>query len=293
MEMITMNKVVEIKKLVKRYDDNFQLGELSLDIPAGEIIGLIGENGAGKTTLIKSILDILIINKGEIKIFGKNLKNKEINIKEDIGVVLDNSFFPEVLNAKDINSIMQSIYKTWDSKLYYDYLEKFNIPITSSIKKLSKGMKKKLEIATALAHKPKLLILDEPTSGLDPVVRNEVLDIFLKFIEDEEHTILFSTHITSDLEHIADEIVFIDNGKVLLNKSKDDILDNYGILKCSEEEFNKIDKNDCITYKKNKYNYEILVSDKEKVGKKYKNMVVDKITLEELMVIMIKGDKIC
>ena len=288
-----MNKVVEIKNLVKRYDDNFQLGELSLDIPAGEIIGLIGENGAGKTTLIKSILDILIINKGEIKIFGKNLKNKEINIKEDIGVVLDNSFFPEVLNAKDINSIMQSIYKTWDSKLYYDYLEKFNIPITSSIKKLSKGMKKKLEIATALAHKPKLLILDEPTSGLDPVVRNEVLDIFLKFIEDEEHTILFSTHITSDLEHIADEIVFIDNGKVLLNKSKDDILDNYGILKCSEEEFNKIDKNDCITYKKNKYNYEILISDKEKVGKKYKNMVVDKITLEELMVIMIKGEKTC
>ena len=293
MEMITVNKAIEIKNLVKRHDDNFQLGELSLDIPAGEIIGLIGENGAGKTTLIKSILDILIINKGEIKIFGKNLKNKEINIKEDIGVVLDNSFFPEVLNAKDINSIMQSIYKTWDSKLYYDYLEKFNIPITSSIKKLSKGMKKKLEIATALAHKPKLLILDEPTSGLDPVVRNEVLDIFLKFIEDEEHTILFSTHITSDLEHIADEIVFIDNGKVLLNKSKDDILDNYGILKCSEEEFNKIDKNDCITYKKNKYNYEILVSDKEKVGKKYKNMVVDKITLEELMVIMIKGEKTC
>ena len=288
-----MNKVVEIKNLVKRYDDNFQLGELSLDIPAGEIIGLIGENGAGKTTLIKSILDILITNKGEIKIFGKNLKNNEINIKEDIGVVLDNSFFPEVLNAKDINSVMQSIYKTWDSKLYFDYLANFNIPITSSIKKLSKGMQKKLEIATALAHRPKLLILDEPTSGLDPVVRNEVLDIFLKFIEDDEHTILFSTHITSDLEHIADEIVFINDGKVLLNKSRDDILDNYGILKCSEEEFNKIDKKDCVAYKKNKYNYEILVSDKEKISKKYKNMVVDKITLEELMVIMIKGDKIC
>lgn len=293
MEMITMNKVVEIKNLVKRYDDNFQLGELSLDIPAGEIIGLIGENGAGKTTLIKSILDILIINKGEIKIFGKNLKNKEINIKEDIGVVLDNSFFPEVLNAKDINSIMQSIYKTWDSKLYYDYLEKFNIPITSSIKKLSKGMKKKLEIATALAHKPKLLILDEPTSGLDPVVRNEVLDIFLKFIADDEHTILFSTHITSDLEHIADEIVFIDKGKVLINKTRDEILDNYGILKCNLDEFIKIDKSDYMAYKKNKYNYEILVSDRNKVSKKYKNMVVDKITLEDLMVLMIKGDKTC
>lgn len=288
-----MNKAIEIKNLVKRYDDNFQLGELDLDIPSGEIIGLIGENGAGKTTLIKSILDILRINKGEIKIFGKDVKNNETLIKEDIGVVLDNTFFPEVLNAKDIDSVMKSIYKSWDSKLYYDYLKEFNIPVTSIIKKLSKGMRKKLEIATALAHHPKLLILDEPTSGLDPVVRNEVLDIFLKFIADDEHTILFSTHITSDLEHIADEIVFIDKGKVLINKTRDEILDNYGILKCNLDEFIKIDKSDYMAYKKNKYNYEILVSDRNKVSKKYKNMVVDKITLEDLMVLMIKGDKIC
>ena len=288
-----MNKAIEIKNLVKRYDDNFQLGELNLDIPSGEIIGLIGENGAGKTTLIKSILDILRINKGEIKIFGKDVKNNETLIKEDIGVVLDNTFFPEVLNAKDIDSVMKSIYKSWDSKLYYDYLKEFNIPVTSIIKKLSKGMRKKLEIATALAHHPKLLILDEPTSGLDPVVRNEVLDIFLKFIADDEHTILFSTHITSDLEHIADEIVFIDKGKVLINKTRDEILDNYGILKCNLDEFIKIDKSDYMAYKKNKYNYEILVSDRNKVSKKYKNMVVDKITLEDLMVLMIKGDKTC
>ena len=288
-----MNKAIEIKNLVKRYDDNFQLGELNLDIPSGEIIGLIGENGAGKTTLIKSILDILRINKGEIKIFGKDIKNNETLIKEDIGVVLDNTFFPEVLNAKDIDSVMKSIYKSWDSKLYYTYLKEFNIPVTSIIKKLSKGMRKKLEIATALAHHPKLLILDEPTSGLDPVVRNEVLDIFLKFIADDEHTILFSTHITSDLEHIADEIVFIDKGKVLINKTRDEILDNYGILKCNLDEFTKIDKSDYMAYKKNKYNYEILVSDRNKVSKKYKNMVVDKITLEDLMVLMIKGDKIC
>ena len=288
-----MNKAIEIKNLVKRYDDNFQLGELNLDIPSGEIIGLIGENGAGKTTLIKSILDILRINKGEIKIFGKDIKNNETLIKEDIGVVLDNTFFPEVLNAKDIDSVMKSIYKSWDSKLYYTYLKEFNIPVTSIIKKLSKGMRKKLEIATALAHHPKLLILDEPTSGLDPVVRNEVLDIFLKFIADDEHTILFSTHITSDLEHIADEIVFIDKGKVLINKTRDEILDNYGILKCNLDEFIKIDKSDYMAYKKNKYNYEILVSDRNKVSKKYKNMVVDKITLEDLMVLMIKGDKTC
>ena len=288
-----MNKAIEIKNLIKRYDSNFQLGELNLDIPSGEIIGLIGENGAGKTTLIKSILGILQVNKGEIKIFGNDTIKNDAKIKEDIGVVLDNTFFPEILNAKDIDSIMKSIYHSWDSKLYYDYLKNFDIPVNSIIKKLSKGMRKKLEIATALAHHPKLLVLDEPTSGLDPVVRNEVLDIFLKFIEDDEHTILFSTHITSDLEHIADEIIFIDEGKVLLNKSRDDILDNYGILKCSLEEFSSIDKNDFVTYKKNKYSYDILVSDRNKVSKKYKNMIVDKITLEDLMVLMIKGDKIC
>ena len=140
MEMMIMNKAIEIKNLVKRYDDNFQLGELNLDIPSGEIIGLIGENGAGKTTLIKSILDILRINKGEIKIFGKNIKSNETLIKEDIGVVLDNTFFPEVLNAKDIDSVMKSIYKSWDSKLYYTYLKEFNIPVTSIIKKLSKKL---------------------------------------------------------------------------------------------------------------------------------------------------------
>ena len=288
-----MNKTIEIKNLIKRYDSNFQLGELSLDIPSGEIIGLIGENGAGKTTLIKSILGILQVNKGEIKIFGNDTIKNAAKIKEDIGVVLDNTFFPEILNAKDIDSIMKSIYQSWDSKLYYDYLKNFDIPVNSIIKKLSKGMRKKLEIAAALAHHPKILVLDEPTSGLDPVVRNEVLDIFLKFIEDDEHTILFSTHITSDLEHIADEIIFIDEGKVLLNKSRDDILDNYGILKCSLEEFSSIDKNDFVTYKKNKYSYDILVSDRNKVSKKYKDMVVDKITLEDLMVLMIKGDKTC
>ncbi len=288
-----MNKTIEIKNLIKRYDSNFQLGELSLDIPSGEIIGLIGENGAGKTTLIKSILGILQVNNGEIKIFGNDTIKNAAKIKEDIGVVLDNTFFPEILNAKDIDSIMKSIYQSWDSKLYYDYLKNFDIPVNSIIKKLSKGMRKKLEIAAALAHHPKLLVLDEPTSGLDPVVRNEVLDIFLKFIEDDEHTILFSTHITSDLEHIADEIIFIDEGKVLLNKSRDDILDNYGILKCSLEEFSSIDKNDFVTYKKNKYSYDILVSDRNKVSKKYKDMVVDKITLEDLMVLMIKGDKTC
>lgn len=286
-----MKNVIEIKNLIKKYDNEFKLGEINLNIPSGCIIGLIGENGAGKTTFIKSILNIIKPNKGNIKIFNKDYIKDESEIKEDIGVVLDNMFFPEILSAKDINIIMKDIYKNWDENKFNEYLKEFNLPNNKKIKSLSKGMRKKLEIATALSHNPKLLILDEPTSGLDPVVRNDILDIFLDFIQDEEHTILLSTHITSDLEHIADEIIFIDKGKIILNKNRDEILDNYGILKCNTDEFNKISKEDIISYKKNKYNYEILVEEKNKIQKKYKDYIIDKITLEELMVLMIKGEK--
>ena len=288
-----MENIIEIKNLKKKYDDKFELGEIDITIPKGVIVGLIGENGSGKTTLIKLMLNIIKSDNGEIKIFGKENKRKEKEIKEDIGVVLDNMFFPELLNAKDINNSMKDIYKNWDSKLYFSYLKEFDLPDNKSLKSMSKGMRKKLEIATALAHKPKLLILDEPTSGLDPVIRNEVLDIFQKFIEDEEHGVLLSTHITSDLEHIADEIIFIDKGKKVLQKSRDEIIDNYGILKCDIDYFSNIDKKDIITYKKTKYAYEILVDDKEKTSKKYPSCVIDKITLEDLMVLVIKGEKIC
>ena len=288
-----MENIIEIKNLKKKYDDKFELGEIDITIPKGVIVGLIGENGAGKTTLIKLMLNIIKSDNGEIKIFGKDNKRKEKEIKDDIGVVLDNMFFPELLNAKDINNSMKDIYKNWDSKLYFSYLKEFDLPDNKSLKSMSKGMRKKLEIATALAHKPKLLILDEPTSGLDPVIRNEVLDIFQKFIEDEEHGVLLSTHITSDLEHIADEIIFIDKGKKVLQKSRDEIIDNYGILKCDIDYFSNIDKKDIITYKKTKYAYEILVDDKEKTSKKYPSCVIDKITLEDLMVLVIKGEKVC
>ena len=286
-----MKNAIEIRNLVKNYGDKFTLGEINLDIPSGIIIGLIGENGAGKTTLIKSILNIIRSDKGNIKIFEKDIKINESEIKENIGVVLDNMFFPELLMPKDINSIMKDVYKNWDEQLFNKYLSEFKLKNNQSIKSMSKGMRKKLEIATALSHHPKLLILDEPTSGLDPVVRNEVLDIFLDFIQDEEHTILLSTHITSDLEHIADKIIFINQGKVVLDHSRDDLLDNYGILKCDVDKFDTISKDDIIAYKKNKYDYEILINDINKIRKKYKDFIVDKITLEELMVLMIKGEK--
>lgn len=286
-----MKNVIEIKNLEKNYE-NFSLKIDELNIPSGVVIGLIGENGAGKTTLIKSILNIIKTDNGKIKIFNKELNEKELDIKEDIGVVLDNSFFPEILNPKNIDEIMKDIYKNWDHQLFYKYLQEFKIKDNQILKTMSKGMRKKVEIATALSHHPKLLILDEATSGLDPIVRNDVLDLFLNFIEDEDHTIIMSTHITSDLEHIADYIIFIDKGRVELEETRDEIFDKYGILKCEIDKFDSIDKEDIVTFKKNKYNYDILVNDKKLCEKKYKDYVIDKITLEDLMLLMIKGGKV-
>ncbi|MCI9275205.1 MAG: ABC transporter ATP-binding protein, partial [Clostridia bacterium] len=185
----------------------------------------VGENGAGKSTTIKSILNLVNTSDGIIKIFGLDVKEHENEIKEDIGVVLDDSFLSEYLNPTDINSIMKNIYKNWDKELFFKYIEDFNLPKDKISKEYSSGMKMKLKIAVALAHRPRLLILDEPTSGLDPVARNEILDIFQEFIQDEEHGIFVSSHITSDLESIADYITFINNGEIVLSKTRDEVLD--------------------------------------------------------------------
>lgn len=284
-----MKQAIEMKNVVKAYDSGFRLGELNVTIPSGVIVGLIGENGAGKTTMIKSLLNVIRIDQGTIRIFEQDHQQQESKIKEDIGVVLDQTFFPELLTPKEINSIMKDIYSSWDQKLFFQYLKDFSLPVDKQIRKMSKGMRKKLEIATALAHHPKLLILDEPTSGLDPVVRNEVLDLFLDFIQEEDHTILFSTHITSDLEHIADQIIFIDQGKILLNQSRDELLDNYGILKCPLEQMDTIDTQDYIAYKKNRYDAQFLVTNRRAVQKKYTDSIVDPASLEDIMVFMIKG----
>ncbi len=284
-----MKQAIEMKNVVKAYDRGFRLGELNITIPSGVIVGLIGENGAGKTTMIKSLLNVIRIDQGTIRIFEQDHQQQESKIKEEIGVVLDQTFFPELLTPKEINSIMKEIYSSWDQELFFQYLKDFSLPVDKQIRKMSKGMRKKLEIATALAHHPKLLILDEPTSGLDPVVRNEVLDLFLDFIQEEDHTILFSTHITSDLEHIADQIIFIDQGKILLNQSRDELLDNYGILKCPLEQMDTIDTQDYIAYKKNRYDAEFLVTNRRAVQKKYTDSIVDPASLEDIMVFMIKG----
>lgn len=285
-----MENILEIKNLSKKYN-GFELKNVNIELPKGMIMGFIGENGAGKTTTIKAILNIINSDSGEIKIFDLDNKKNERKIKEDIGVVLDDSFLSEYLNPSDINKIMKNIYKNWDEKLYFKYIEDFKLPKERISKEYSSGMKMKLKIAVALSHHPKLLILDEPTSGLDPVARNEILDIFQEFIQDEEHGIFVSTHITSDLEHIADYITFINNGEIIFTKTRNELLENYGIVKCSEEQFKKIDKNDYIKYKKNKYEYDVLIENKLEFRKNYDISVIDKPSLEDIMLIYIKGEK--
>ena len=285
-----MKNNIEIQNISKKYKD-FELKNISFNVPEGCIVGLIGENGAGKTTTIKSILNITNAE-GIVKIFGKKLKENEKKIKEEIGVVLDDSFLSEYLNSKQISSIMKEIYINWDENKYMKLLKQFSLPTDKMIKNFSSGMKMKLKIATAISHNPKILILDEPTSGLDPVVRNEILDMFRKYIEeDETRSILLSTHITTDLEHISDYIVFIEKGKIVFNLPTDELLDNYGIVKCSKEDFLKVDKTEYIKYKKEKYQYELLTNNKEAIKKKYNITTIDKPSIEDIMLFYIKGEK--
>lgn len=285
-----MEATIKVKNLNKKYE-GFELKNISFEIPEGSIVGLIGENGAGKTTTIKSILNI-IKSEGEIQVFGKNIKQNEKEIKSKLGVVLDDSFLSEYLTPKKINSIMKNFYNTWDKKLFENYIKIFKLPENKMIKDFSNGMKMKLKIATAISHKPQILILDEPTSGLDPIVRNEILDIFRQFIaEDEKRSILISTHITTDLEHISDYIMFIKNGEITLNLPTSEILENYGIIKCDEKDFSKIAKEDYEYYRKEKYQYEVLVNNKKMIKSKYGISTIDKASIEDIMLFYIKGEK--
>lgn len=286
-----MDYSLEIENLSKTYD-TFKLEDINFKLPSGSIMGLIGENGAGKTTTLKLILNLIKRNEGTIKIFGKDNIENEREIKEQIGIVLDESYFHDTLKASDICLIMKNIYKNWDTDIYNNYLNKFNLHKNKILKEYSRGMKMKLSLAVALSHNPQFLILDEATSGLDPIVRNEILDVFLEFIQDEQHSILVSSHITSDLEKIADYITFIHDGKIVFSKSKDDLIYNYGIIKCSINDINKIGEADIIARRKNQFGYEILISDKKEMQKKYKDFIIDNTAIEDIMLFYIKGDKI-
>ena len=281
---------LKVENLTKKYDD-FLLDKVSFYVPKGNIVGLIGENGAGKSTTINTMLDIIERDSGDIYILDSE-KNKVNNeIREKIGVVFDGNNFPEDLTPQKLNNVLTRIYKNWDDKTFFEYIEKFNLPKTKKIKNFSKGMKMKLSISVALSHNAELLILDEATSGLDPIVRDDILDILLEFVQDENKSILISSHITSDLEKVADYIVFIHKGKVIFEETKDNLIYNYGIMKCKQKDFSSIDKEDIIRFRKMDYGYEILVKNKNELERKYPNMVMDNIKIEDIMLMYVKGEK--
>lgn len=278
-----MEYALKLENVTKEYKD-FKLDHVNISLPKGCIMGFIGENGAGKSTTIKLILDLIKRDEGIITILGKDNKTELKSVKEYIGVVMDESSFPENLNAKEISKILKRVYKTWDENKFYKLLEKFSILQNKSIKDYSRGMKMKLSIAVSLSHDSKILIMDEATSGLDPIVREEILDIFLEFIQDESNSIFISSHIISDLEKICDYITFIHKGKIIFSESKDDLLDNYGILKCSEEELKNIESNIVKGIRKNKFGVEALILKNSIKG----NYVIDKANIEDIMIFHIK-----
>ncbi len=277
-----------VKDLCKKFD-GFLLDHVSFHVPKGSITGFIGENGAGKSTTINLLLNNIKKDSGQVYIFGR--EHTENKIKSGIGVVFDECNFNDVFTTKDIEKIMSGVYKTWDSSFFNHYIKEFKIPQGQQISSFSKGMKMKLSIICAMAHKPELLILDEATTGLDPVVRDEILDLFLEFIQDEKCSVFFSSHITSDIQKIADYVVLIHKGKIIFEEKKDDLVYNYGILKCSKEKFNSISKDDYVKYKETNLSMECLVCNKEKAKQKYKNFIVDNATLEDIMLFYVKGGK--
>ncbi len=284
-----MDAILQVENLTKQYND-FKLDHVSFSVPKGTVMGLIGENGAGKSTTINAILNLIHMDDGTVNFWGQELSSSK-QLKEDIGVVFDGINFYETLTPVKVGKISRAAYKQWDENLYQDFLKRFQVPSDKEIKTLSKGMKMKLCIAVALSHKPKLLILDEATSGLDPVMRDDILDILLDFVQDENHSILMSSHITTDLEKIADYITFIHRGKVLFCKAKDELRYRYGIIRCGAATFNQIDKTEILAYRKEDYQWNVLVADKEKAARKYKNAVVDDATIDDILLLYVKGEQ--
>ena len=274
-----MNKI-EIKNLKKNYQ-NFSLKDVNFSIPEGYVTGFIGRNGMGKTTTIKSILS-LIQYQGEILSIHGDEETKLDNQK--IGVIMDDSFLAKDWNMELVNKAMKVGYDVWDESTYWEFLEKFHIDKKLKVKELSRGMKIKLMLSIALSHNAELLILDEPTSGLDPSMREEFVEVISDYMQDDNHTVLFSTHITQDLETIADYIVFIDNGKIVLALEKEEFINHFMILKCGLESQNILDSSAILGQKKTKYNIEYLVK-RDAIDETPNEYVEDAITIDKIMIL--------
>ncbi|XID93379.1 ABC transporter ATP-binding protein [Paenibacillaceae bacterium WGS1546] len=284
------NSILEVRELTKDYSD-FVLHNLSFTVPRGVIMGLIGENGAGKSTTINCILNAVKKTAGQILIFDKDHITDEIEIKDKIGVVFDENHFPDIFTPIEIGTYMSGIYSNWDWPAYRSYLKQFQLSEHKKVKDFSRGMKVKLAFAVALSHKAEFLILDEATSGLDPIVRDDILEILIDFVQDENHSVLFSSHITSDLEKVADYITFIHKGKRLFSCPKDDLMDKYGIVSCRTAVFALLDQTDIVAYRKEDYQVKVLVRDRHLAAKKYPEAIVEPAAMDDIMLFYVRGEQ--
>ena len=281
-----MDYAINIQNLSKSFE-GFRLENVNITLPKGYIMGFIGPNGAGKSTTINLMLNLLKCDSGTVLINGKESHELTRQDKENIGVVLDESCFPETLNHIQVAKFMKNIYSQWDQAKFLDLCDRFLLPKNKAIKDYSKGMKMKLSIATAMSHGAKLLILDEATSGLDPVIRDQILDMLLEFVQNEENSVFMSSHITSDLEKACDYITFINKGKVVFEMEKDEVIEKYGVLHCSNNEFSMIDPQAIIGHRQNTFATDALVF-KNKIPQGF---VVDKATIEDVMLYYVKEGK--
>ena len=380
-----MENILEVENLCKGFSNgDFALDKVSFSIPYGSIMGFVGENGAGKTTTISCILNTMFKDSGTIKLFGKALSDDDTELREKIGVVYDGDNFPAYWTAEQLSNVMQGLYKKWDDTLFQIYLEKFQLQPKKKIKHYSRGMTMKLAVAAALSHHPQLLILDEATSGLDPIMRDDMLDVFLDFVQEENHSILLasinkgthvgqpafsvlfalfslagdsppaskrtkiprkskavrceavlpeqkcsqtrkrpqrilcvfsraltqyegisarqnrvcpcqstlSSHITSDLEKIADYITFIHNGKLIMTASKNDLVYNFAVIRCKESQFRQLDPHDILAYRKRDFQTDVLVANGKEAERKYRGCIVDHVSVDEIMLLLVKGTRV-
>ena len=287
--------MIEISNIKKNYQ-NFRL-EWSLNIAPGRLTGIIGANGAGKSTLFKAILGLINLDEGQIKIFGKDSRKLDVHDKEKLGVVLAESGFSEYLKVKALVPILKNMYPDFDKDMFLNKCNNFNIPLNKMIKDLSTGTKAKLKVIVAISHNAEILILDEPTAGLDVITRNEVLDIIRTYMEEEMRTVIISSHISSDLENLCDDIYMINDGKIILHEDMYKLLDLYGVIKANEEQYENLKsdtnyKNIILCCEKEKYGYKCITNDRKYIVDNYPEIVIEKGNIDELIMVLVKGEKI-
>ena len=280
--------MIKIENLVKNYS-GFSLN-ISLDLPKGQVSGLVGKNGAGKSTTIKSILGLIKPDGGSVKVFGKEASVLSSRDKENIGVALSESGFNNYLTVGSIITILKNTYASFDEQLFRRLCQELGLPLDKQVKDFSTGMKAKLRVIVAITHKARLLIMDEPTSGLDVEARNEVLEILRNYLaENEDCSILISSHISSDLENLCDDIYLINNGRIILHEDTDNLLDKYGVIKVDEDKFSTIDKAHLIAYRKEKFGYSLFTDEKQYYMENYPGVVIEKGSIDDLILIMAGG----